>query len=44
MRTKAELLLLGALEKAPVFSNKEVTKELLSNVAISYAVSGSPAC
>jgi hypothetical protein len=36
MRTKAELLLLGVLEKAPVFSNKEVTKELLSNVAISY--------
>ena len=34
MRTKVELLALGALEKATVFSNNEVTKELLGNVVI----------
>ena len=34
MRTKITLLALGALEKATVFSNNEVTKELLGNLEI----------
>ena len=36
MRTKVQLLAVGALEKAPVFSNNEVTKELLVNVDLEH--------